>query len=130
MANVPRRRPLDMLGDMADPGDPMATGGAMGAEPGAAGLPAEDPSQMGAMGAPTGGEGPVDAAGLGGAVNAGEAQPGDLEVEELQAVLADPNTPPDIRAQIQAEIALAARRRLAQGQLGAMGGGMGAAGAI
>lgn len=40
-----------------------------------------------------------------------------LQLQELQRILDDPTTPPDVRAEIQAKLAQAARRRL-QGAAG------------
>lgn len=51
----------------------------------------------------------------------GEVDPEAAEVEELLAALEDPNTPPEMRDQIEQQIAIAARRRMAMG-----GGDLGA----
>jgi hypothetical protein len=37
----------------------------------------------------------------------------DIEVEEMAAALEDPNTPPEVKQQIEQQLALAARRQLA-----------------
>lgn len=39
--------------------------------------------------------------------------PQDAEVEQMAAALDDPNTPPEVKQQIQQQLALAARRQLA-----------------
>jgi hypothetical protein len=50
---------------------------------------------------------------LGALVGDQGATPEDLQAQELEAALNDPNTPPEEKAQIEAMIALAARRSLA-----------------
>lgn len=42
-----------------------------------------------------------------------DIDPEALQVQELTQALQDPNTPPQVKAQIQAELAMAARRKLA-----------------
>lgn len=44
--------------------------------------------------------------------------PEDLQIEQIDQALNDPNTPPEVRAQLQQLMDLAARRRMVQ-----MGGG-------
>lgn len=39
--------------------------------------------------------------------------PEDIEIEQMTAALDDPNTPPDVRQEIEQQLALAARRQLA-----------------
>lgn len=39
--------------------------------------------------------------------------PQDLEVEQMAAALEDPNTPPEVKQEIEQQLALAARRQLA-----------------
>src|ERR1044072_278099 len=93
-----RNRLSDILApDTSDP----AVGAAGGTElpPGAdtSVLSDQDLGAMNAQAAPTG----------------TDFDPTDLEVQQLQAQLDDPNTPPEIRQQIQAQLSLAARRNLA-----------------
>lgn len=100
----------------APPPDPM--GGAGGAQ----GMPML--AQAGAMGAggdpTTDGMSDVDLQGLGAGMQqpgAGDMQglqsPEDMQLAQMEQALADPNTSPDERAAIEAQLAIAARRRMA-----------------
>jgi hypothetical protein len=42
-----------------------------------------------------------------------EPEPVEEEVQAMQAALQDPNTPPEVREQIQMQLAMAAKRNLA-----------------
>jgi hypothetical protein len=53
--------------------------------------------------------------------------PEDLEIQQIDAALQDPNTPPEERAQLTQLMDLAARRRMVQmggGQQSQLGGGL------
>lgn len=79
------------------------------------------PTQIGAESGMPGGEGLM---GMG-----EELSDEDLEVEALQQMLDDPNTPPQMKALLEQQLAIAARRRLA-GMGGAGGGGLGGGGLL
>jgi len=112
------------------PGDP--TGGVgMGGDPAAAGIDTTTLSDqdlaalagdVGAQGeAPPGTGMPAPDAAAGGV--GGQMDPEAMQVEELQAQLDDPNLDPQTRQDLQMQLALAARRRLA-----GLGGDLGAGG--
>ena len=64
----------------------------------------------------------ADLSAMGGDLNAE-----DLQAQDMQAALMDPNTPPQERQMIQQQIAMAARRKMAgMGGGGGFGGGLGA----
>lgn len=73
-----------------------------GADPTAAGAPSTDQVST-----------PALAALQGPGVDASQALPPDAQVEQILPLLSDPNTPPDQKAMLQAQLALAARRRMA-----------------
>lgn len=108
------------------PNDPMAMGppdgggqdplAAMGLSGGADMGIGSAPPDLGGLGAPQG-QGPAPNAGMDPGLGAGS---GNSEVDAMIAALDDPNTPPEVRSQIQQELDLAARRLLA-----GMGGGVG-----
>jgi hypothetical protein len=95
-----------------EPGEP--TGG-VGLEPGIG----EATPDLGGMDTSTLSD--ADLAQLAG-TDAGSVDPVEMEVEQLQAQLADPNLDPATRDQIQQMLALAARRRMAGMGAGAGGG--------
>lgn len=117
MVNMPRRRPLDMLGDPSAGGDLP-----VGAETASVGMPGDvDPSTMGALGDPMMGstdqiptpelEGMVGGDMMGGE----EALPPEEEdeVAALEAALEDPTIDEATKAQIRQMLAMAARQSLA-----------------
>lgn len=115
MPTVPRRRLSDILGggeEAVPPEDTAAAAAPVGLPPGAT------PGAGGGVGL-----GPGVGQALEGVGAVGGADQDQLEIDALEAALADPNTPPEERALIQARLAQAARRQLA-GVPGA-GGGIG-----
>lgn len=124
---MPGGQPPDMAGLPLGGGAPSAGGGAsllagLGGQSGGdllgGGLPGvpQEPAQGGSTDQLTG----DDLAALSGEQDVGN--PEDVAVAQMEAALDDPNTPPDVKAQIQQQLDLAARRRLA-GLGGASQGG-------
>jgi hypothetical protein len=115
--------------DVVDQGAPAPAGPDQGGmPPDAQGMPPDQGmpmlAQMGAggQGAPdptTDGMSDVDLAALGAPVQ-GMQTPEEMQVAQMEQALTDPNTSPDQRAAIEAQLAIAARRRFAG--LGGVGG--------
>lgn len=140
------RIPFDRTDPMVDVPAPQPGGGGSSFEGQPGGGPQDQGldllSSMGQNAAPPGGglgglAGPDPSQGLGGgntdqltgadlgSMGGDAMDPDAAQVDQMLQMLQDPNTPPDQKQMIQAQIAMAAKRRLAGGA-GGLGGGLGA----
>ena len=110
MLPMPKRKLTDLMGEE----------GAEGAPPGVSDLPADSDTlsteDLAGLAGAEGGEGMAMDPGMQPGMEPGlegGIDPEEIELQELQAALEDPNTPPEMQQMIQQRLAMAARRRMA-----------------